>query len=80
MYYTHINRGIIDANRKHGTRLHPIRVQKGKYGKSEYGSSVFFAGPSRIVYNSEGKILPCGARLVIVSEEKPVIDIGEGGL
>lgn len=74
MYYTHINRGVIDGNRKNGTRLHPIRVQKGKYGKSEYGSSVSFNGPSRIVYSAEGKILPCGARLVIISEEKPVIE------
>lgn len=74
MYYTHINRGIIDANRKHGRADHPICVRKGKYGKPEYGSSVYFEGPTRIVYNPEVPLLPCGARLVVISEEKPVVE------
>lgn len=71
VYYTHINRGVIDSNRKHGRNDPPVRTQKGKYGKAEYGHEAVLPAGSRIIYDHEGKILPCGARLVIVSDEKP---------
>lgn len=77
VYYTHINRGVIDANRKHGRNDPPIRVQRGKYGKSEYGHSVILPAQSRIVYSADGTLLPCGARLVIVSEDKPEFETNE---
>lgn len=73
-YYTHINRGVIDANRKHGRNDPPIKTQKGKYGKSEYGHRAKLPPNSEIIYDHEGTILPCGARLVIVSEEKPHLE------
>jgi hypothetical protein len=73
MYYTHINRGVIDSNRKNGRDDPPVRVQRGRYGASEYGHEVELPAGSRIIYNHTGTILPCGARLVIISEEKPTI-------
>jgi hypothetical protein len=74
MYYTHINRGTIDSNRKHGRNDPPIKTQKGKHGKPEYGYRAILPAGSEIIYDHEGTILPCGARLVIVSQEKPQIE------
>jgi hypothetical protein len=74
MYYTHINRGVIDSNRKNGRNEPPIKVQQGKYGRAEYGHRCVLPAGSEILYDHEGKILPCGARLVIVSEEKPHLE------
>jgi len=73
MYYTHINRNVIDSNRKHGRNDPPVRFQKGKYGKPTYAHSVSLPAGSRVVYDHKGTILPCGARLVIISEEEPTI-------
>lgn len=67
-WYTHINRNVIDSNRKHGKNDPPIRVQKGKYGKPSYGYEVKLPPVSSIIYSNDG-----GARLVIVSEEQPEI-------
>ncbi len=74
MYYTHINRGTIDSNRKHGRNDPPIKVQQGKHGKAEYGHRAVLPAGAVIEYDHEGKILPCGARLVIISEEKPQLE------
>lgn len=73
-WYTHINRGVIDSNRKHGRNDPPIKIQQGKYGQPTYGHKAKLPAGSEIVYDHEGKILPCGARLVIVSTEKPEIE------
>jgi len=73
LYYTHINRGIIDSNRKNGRCDPPVRYQKGKYGKPIYAMEVELPEGARVVYDEKGCILPCGARLVIVSEKEPKI-------
>ena len=74
MWYTHINRGTIDKNRKHDALEAPIKIQEGKYGKPLYCSEVALPNGSRLVYDPTGsKILPCGARLVIVSDEQPKV-------
>lgn len=73
MYYTHINRNVIDSNRKNELNEPPIRVQKGKYGEVVYGYEVALPADSRVIYSGSGAILPCGARLVIISEEAPTI-------
>lgn len=73
MYYTHINRNVIDSNRKHGRNDPPVRFQKGKYGKAVYAHEVRLPEGSRVVYDNLGRILPCGARLVICSEASPEI-------
>jgi len=72
-WYTHINRNVIDSNRKHGKNEPPIKFQEGKYGKPIYCSSVELPAGSRLVYSADGILLPCGARLVIVSDEAPTI-------
>lgn len=71
-WYTHINRGTIDSNRKHGRNDPPVKFQKGKYGKATYAHEVSFK-EGKIVYDHEGTLLPCGARLVIVTEQKPEV-------
>lgn len=73
MFYTHINRGLIDSNRKNGTDLPVVRFQKGKYGKSSYAHEVEIPGPSRVIYSPHEPMLPCGARMVIVSEVQPKV-------
>jgi hypothetical protein len=72
-YYTHVNRNVIDSNRKNGRNDPPVRFQKGKYGKSIYCHEVRLPEGSRMVYDHEGTILPCGARLVIVSDVQPEV-------
>lgn len=72
-WFIHINRGVIDSNRKHKKNDPPIKFQKGKYGKATYAHSVELSGTSRIIYNPEGHILLCGARLVIESDREPII-------
>jgi hypothetical protein len=73
MWYTHVNVNVIRANAKHGRADPPVRFQRGKYGKPTYAMEVAFDGPSRVVYSPDGKLLPCGARLVIESEQEPRI-------
>ena len=71
MYYTHINRNVIDSNRKHGRNDPPVRFQKGKYGKAVYAHEVELPMGSRVIYDPHARLLPCGARLVITSDEEP---------
>lgn len=73
IYYTHVNRGVIDSNRKHGTDNPAITIRRGKTGKSEYATEVLLPEGSRMIYSAHEPILACGARLVIVSETKPEI-------
>lgn len=72
-YYTHVNRGKIDGNRKRGTNEPVVSVRRGKHGKAAYGNEIILPPGSRVIYSPHVPILPCGARLVIVSEEKPEI-------
>ncbi len=72
-YYTHVNRGVIDSNRKHGKNDPPIAIKRGKTGKSEYAFRVELPPNSEMIYSPHDPILACGARLVIVSDEAPRI-------
>jgi hypothetical protein len=73
MFFTHINRGTIDSNRKHGTDDPAVRFQKGKYGKPVYAHEVELPAGSRVVYSAGEPLLPCGARLVITSPTQPQV-------
>jgi hypothetical protein len=73
VFYTHINRGKIDSNRKHGTDEPVVRFQRGKHGRAIYAHEVEIPGPSRVIYSPHEPILPCGARMVITSEVEPVV-------
>lgn len=69
-YYVHVNRNIIDANRKHDRDDPPVRFQRGKSGRATYAHEIELLGPSRIVYDGK-QLLKCGSRLVIATELKP---------
>lgn len=72
-WYIHVNRNQIDANTKHKTTEPSVRFQKGKHGKPTYCNEVEIPGPSRVLYSPHDPILPCGARLVIMSEQEPKV-------
>jgi hypothetical protein len=72
-WYTHINRGVIDANRKNNTNNPPIVVKKGKRGQSQYAFEVELPAGTRLVYSPHKPILSCGARLVAVSTSEPKV-------
>jgi hypothetical protein len=73
LYYTHINRNTINSNRKQGTSEPAVRFQKGKYGKATYCHRAKFEA-GEIMYKPSGEpILPCGARLVIITKEQPIV-------
>jgi hypothetical protein len=66
--YVHVNRNVIARNAKHGTDDPAVRFQTGRYGKPTYCHELEIEGPSRVLYSPSTPILPCGARLVIVTE------------
>lgn len=72
MYYIHVNRNKIFSNLKHGQNDPPVRVQKGKYGKPVYCRKVKFTD-GEMIYSPHEPILPCGARLVIATENEPEV-------
>jgi hypothetical protein len=73
MYYIHINKNTIASNRKRGTKKPAVRFQKGKYGKATYAHRVKFT-EGEIRYKPTGRpLLPCGARLVIATKERPEV-------
>lgn len=74
MYYVHVNRNTINANTKNGTTLPAVRFQNGKYGKAVYANRVRFT-EGELVYSAHKPLLPCGARMVIQTPNRPeVID------
>jgi hypothetical protein len=73
MYYIHINRGVIDSNRKNGTNNPPIAIKKGKRGKAAYAHEIELPEATKIIYSPHGTILPCGARLVIMTDKQPKV-------
>lgn len=67
--YIHVNQHKIRSNLKHGTNEPVITVKEGR--KNTYGHSVKINGPSEVIYSGDNKpILPCGARVVIVTESE----------
>lgn len=72
-WFTHINRGVIDANRKHGRSDPPVSIRKGKRGKAIYATHVRLPAGAEVIYSAHEPILPCGARMVIVSETQPEV-------
>lgn len=66
--YIHVNRGVVDANRKRNANEPSVRFQEGKYGTPTYCHELAIDGPSHVVYSAHVPILPCGARMVIATE------------
>lgn len=72
----HVNRHIIDRNRKQGEREHPITVKKGR--KNFYGSTVYVLDDdgnvvATIMYRPD-KPLSCGATLYIETKNDCVVE------
>lgn len=72
MYYIHIDRGVIDANRKHGRDDPPVTVRRGKWGRSFKAHEIELPAGTRVIYNGSVQ-LGCGARCVIASPVEPVV-------
>jgi hypothetical protein len=72
-WYIHINRGVIDANTKHGRDDPPVCFRRGLRGKATYAREVALADGSVLTYSPDKPLLPCGARLVISSPTEPRI-------
>lgn len=66
--YIHVNRHVIDENRKNGTDKPALTVKRGKNGKPRYASEVRVEGPCTFLYSPHEPILPCGARVVVVTD------------
>ena len=72
--YIHVNQHVIRANKKNGTNEPVITIKEGK--KNTYCHRVRINGPSEVIYSGNEKtLLPCGARVAIVTESD--IDIIE---
>lgn len=69
----HINRQIIDRNRKQGTNDPPIIVRQGRK-RIGNGYEVNINGPCKIVYRPDAP-LDCGARIWIETESEVSIGI-----
>ncbi len=67
--YIHVNQHIIRSNKKNGTSDSVITVKRGH--KNTYCKGVKILGPSEVVYSGNDKpLLPCGARVAIVTESE----------
>lgn len=67
--YIHVNQHAIRANKKHGTDDPVITIKRGR--KNTYCHAVKIHGPSQVVYSGNDKpLLPCGARVAVVTESK----------
>ena len=72
--FIHVNQHRIRSNLKHGTNEPVITVKEGR--KNTYGHSVKINGPSEVIYGGNDKtVLPCGARVVIVTEAEVTINL-----
>jgi len=65
--FIHVNQHVIRANKKNGTNDPVITIKEGK--KNTYCHRVRINGPSEVMYSGNEKtLLPCGARVAIVTE------------
>lgn len=65
--YIHVNQHVIKANKKNGTNDPVITIKEGR--KNTYCHKVRINGPSEVIYSGNDKtLLPCGARVAVVTE------------
>jgi len=66
--YIHVNQHIIKSNLKHGKSDPVFTIKIGRSGKAIKAHSVSTEGQCLFNYGGNGKpILPCGARVVVVT-------------
>jgi hypothetical protein len=70
--YIHVNRQVIDANRKHGRSDPALTARVGKRGKAVYSNDVQIVKDGIVVArfraDFQNPILPCGARVVVETD------------
>lgn len=65
--YIHVNQHVIKANKKNGTNDPVLTVKRGR--TNTYGHRVKIFGESEVIYSGNSStLLPCGARVAIVTE------------
>ena len=70
--YIHVNQHKIRSNKKHNKNEPVLTVKEGK--KNTYGHEVEIHWESKVIYGGNNKpLLPCGARVVIVTESEITI-------
>lgn len=72
-FYVHINRGVIDSNRRNKTNDPPITIKRGKTGKATYAHEVELPAGAKMIYSPHEPILSCGARLVVTTQTEPKV-------
>jgi hypothetical protein len=73
MKYVSINGHTIRANARTGDHDPPIRIAKSHSDKKPvYASEIEIIGPAKLIYGG-GRILACGARLVLECENVKVL-------
>ncbi|HRF08506.1 MAG TPA: hypothetical protein PL193_07670 [Xanthobacteraceae bacterium] len=71
--FVSINACVIRANARNGTDLPPIRIARSRSdAKPLYAREIAINGPCRLVYTPDGRILRCGARMVLTAEYEHV--------
>jgi hypothetical protein len=71
-FFIHIDRGIIDSNRKHGRDDPPVTIRRGKHGRSVKAHHVKLPAGAEVIYDGS-QLLGCGARCVIRSPAMPEV-------
>lgn len=79
LYYIHVHQQKMKSNLKaikNGANPDdledPILVKKGK-SKTHFTAKEIILGACKMIYDAMGgKILPCGARLVLITEIEPI--------
>jgi hypothetical protein len=70
--YVHVNRNVIDANRKHGKTDPALIARVGKTGPGVYSNDIQVVKDGEVVARFRADfakpILPCGARVVVETE------------
>lgn len=73
-YFIHINKNTHASNKKHDADEPAIRYQNGRFGKVVYAHRVRFKNGEVIQARpGDPPLLPCGARIVIATEEEPEV-------
>jgi hypothetical protein len=73
-WIVHVNRNVIqrNAHKPPSEREPAVRIQKGKRGKPKYGMRVRL-GPSEMIYSPDEALLPCGAKMILITETEPEV-------
>ena len=67
--YIHVNQHIIRSNKKNNENKDVLTIKEGS--KNTYCSRVIIHGPSEVIYSGNDKpLLPCGARVAVVTESE----------